>query len=814
MRGQEMNKTNKILVIDDESPLILMVDDNLANLQVLVALLEKKYKTAIAKDGFKALEFAKKKRPDLILLDIMMPDMDGFEVCAKLKESPETRDIPIIFLTAKVETEDVVKGFDLGAVDYVTKPFRRKELLARVKTHVKLKRAEDLLKQGLAEAQHLARMGSWVWNIQNNIFTWSDEIYHIFGLTSREFGTTSEAFLNFVHPDDREFVIQSVDAALYKQKPYSIDHRIVLPDGNELIVHEEAEVTFDDTGTPVRMLGTVQDITEKKRIEAELRKLSMAIEESINLVVIMDAEGTIEYVNPMFERVTGYSREEIIGQNPRILASGEIPKIEYKGLWNIIKAGKTWQGEFKNKKKNGEFYWVKGLISPIKNEEGTITHFLAIQEDISGKMLAEEKARYLSTYDRTTGLLNRERFIEILAEQVSGRKHGTLILADIDGFKLINEVYGHNMADEFLKSLSRLITETVEDIAASEQYIIGRLGEDEIAIAVPEKNGKEGWSIAEQIRKKVEAFKFSGESIRTTISAGIVECPKHGETTKELLSRVDAAVFRAKGLGKNRCHLFSPDDRDIENIHSRLRQKERIIRALEEDRLEPWFQPILDLRDNQIHHYEALARMRGEDGNIVLPGAFISISEALGLIDAIDRTVTSKTIRYQAHLRQRGHDLSFAMNISGKHLGNEDLLDFLKTTIGESGAEPGRLVFEITETAAIRDLEQAIRFINALKAMGCCFALDDFGVGFTSFVYLREMNVDFIKIDGTFIRELHEHKHDQGIVKAITTVARDMEIKTIAEFVEQEGTIPFLKEFGVDYAQGFLIGKPTPAPNV
>jgi EAL domain-containing protein (putative c-di-GMP-specific phosphodiesterase class I) len=277
-----------------------------------------------------------------------------------------------------------------------------------------------------------------------------------------------------------------------------------------------------------------------------------------------------------------------------------------------------------------------------------------------------------------------------------------------------------------------------------------------------------------------------------------------------LLSHADAAVFRAKGLGKNRCHLFSTEDQDIQNVHSRLKQKERILKALEEDRFEPWFQPILDLSDRQIHHYEALARMRDEEGNIVLPGAFISIAEALGFIDAIDQRITAKTIVRQAELQRQGIDLSFAMNISGKNLGDEQLLEYLRHTIHESGATPAKLVFEITETAAIQDLRQAIMFINALKAMGCQFALDDFGVGFTSFVYLREMAVDFVKIDGAFIRRLHEHNSDQGIVKAITMIAGTMGIRTIAEFVEKDETLHLLEQFGVDYAQGFLIGKPEP----
>ena len=791
--------------------LILLVDDNSKNLQILGTLLAKHYRTAFARDGERALEFVSRIHPDLILLDVMMPGMNGFEVCERLKSSPQTQDIPIIFLTAKTETEDVIQGFALGAVDYVTKPFHKEELLARVQTHIRLKRAEDLLKQGLAEAQHLAHMGSWLWDIQRNTFTWSDEMYRIFGRTHQEFDGTYEDFLTLVHPDDRQVVSQAIENALHQHTLYDLEHRIALPDESVRIVHEHAEVTFAETGAPVQMVGMIQDITERKQLETELKKLSLILEESINFVFITDIEGKIEYVNPTFERLTGYCREEVIGQNPRILSSGEASPHFYQDLWDTILSGKTWRGDFKNRKKNGELYWVKGLISPIKNERNQITHFLAIQEDISEKILAEQQAQYLAAYDRITGLLNREKFIETLNDYMSQNLSGILILTDIDGFKMINEAYGHNTADEFLKHLSHIIGRVVEELARNDA-ILGRLGEDEIAIAISGKYGKEGWEIAEHIRKTVEAVNFTDEAIRTTLSAGVIEFPGHALTTQELLSRVALAVYRAKEPGKNRCHLFAPEDRDIEAIHLQLRQKGRILKALEEDHFIPWFQPILDLQDHQIHHYETLARMYDDAGNILLPGSFIPVAEELGLIDAIDRRMMQQVIHYQASLRQQGHDVAFTMNISGKHVGDERFLDFLRITIAQSGADPQKLIFEITETAAVRDLEQAIRFINALKDMGCQFALDDFGVGFTSFVYLKEMHVDFIKIDGFFIRRLHEHRYDQGIVRAMTAVAKEMEMKTIAEFVERHEAIPLLKQFGVDYAQGFLIGKPAPQP--
>ena len=218
----------------------------------------------------------------------------------------------------------------------------------------------------------------------------------------------------------------------------------------------------------------------------------------------------------------------------------------------------------------------------------------------------------------------------------------------------------------------------------------------------------------------------------------------------------------------------------------------------------------LDLKDGGIHHYEALARIREENGNILMPSAFIETAERFGLISTIDRIIVQKVMKREAEAGRNGLSFSFGVNLSGKDLGDEELLFFLKSKILETKANPDHLIFEVTETATVRSLDKAIKFIKALKDMGCHFSLDDFGVGFTSFVYLREMEVDYIKIDGSFIRKLSENPHDQLFVKAIVDVAKGMGIKTVAEFVENKETIKLLKEFGVDYAQGYAIGKPAP----
>ncbi len=666
--------------------------------------------------------------------------------------------------------------------------------------------------KSFANAQRIAHLGNWDWNIIKNEIHWSDEIYRIFGLTPQEFGATYEAFLNFVHPDDREFVKKYVNEALYERKRYSIDHRIVRPDGAERIVHEQAEVTFDETSRAVQMVGTVHDITEQKKAEMEIRKLSTVIEQSINIVFTTDIKGDIEYVNPMFESVTGWSKHEVIGKNPRILASGLTTKAQYKELWDTILAGKIFRYAFQNKKKNGQLYWANGLISPIKNRAGGITHFLAIQEDITEKKKAEERVEYLAVYDELTGLYNRVRFMELTDKWIddakSSDRRSALLLIDIDEFKSINAIYGHNIGDEFLRHAAGLLKNSMEDI--HREGVLAHLGGDEFAVFITDIGEKDAVNIAEVVRRKIEGLYFTPLTTRFTASIGIALYPEHGAAVRELLSRADIAMYRAKASGRNRCHLYQPEDHDLEKIHSRLREKELIQNALNQDRFEPWFQPILDLKGNKIHHCEALARMRGEDGAILLPGAFIDTAEIFGLVGAIDRIIIEKTMRLQAAMSSQGSSLSFGMNLSGKDLEDGEILFFMRDKIRETGADPGRLIFEITETAAIHDMDKAVKFIKALKSIGCHFSLDDFGVGFTSFIYLREMGVDYIKIDGSFIKRLHKDENDRLFVKAIVDVAKGMGIKTVAEFVENEEIIELLRNIGVDYAQGYAIGKPAP----
>ncbi|MEE9543284.1 MAG: EAL domain-containing protein [Thermodesulfobacteriota bacterium] len=669
------------------------------------------------------------------------------------------------------------------------------------------------------KAQQIAQLGHWTLDHVKDEFVWSEEVYKIFDVDPKAFKANMKAFLDTVHPDDRDFVENSFNESLRKKTSYDIVHRLLLRGGEIKYVHEKGEPFYSSDGTPLRSSGVVQDVTDIKSAEEELVKLKMAIEQSVNIIMITDYNGHIEYVNPMFELVTGYSKDEVMGKDPGILSSHETDPEVFKDLWTTITSGEIWRGTIKNHTKAGDPYWCTNVITPIRGERGEITNFLAVQEDITAKKHAEERIERLVTYDELTGLVNRTRFSELLNEwlafDLSSGLSTTVLLIDIDQFRSLNDSFGHAAGDMILRSVAERLERTVSDIDArfkgsrSRESIIGRMGSDELAVFLPDRDAKYGLEAAEEIRENLMGVYAENVPVRVTVSIGLTIYPDDGTTSKTLFVKADAALLRAKGLGGNRSHLYRAEDMDLEQMHSRLKDKELIQHALDKGFFEPWYQPILSMDDGKINHYEALARMRDETGKIFLPGSFIATAEAFGLIGAIDRTIMEKTMRFQAQLMKEGKTLSFAMNLSGKDLGDESLIGYIKDKIEETGADPEKLLFEITETEAIHELKRATNFIKALKAIGCKFSLDDFGVGFTSFVYLKDMPVDYIKIDGYFIQNLDKNSDDQLFVKAIVDVANGLGIKTVAEFVQNTETLKILDEFGVDYAQGYFIGKPS-----
>ncbi len=699
----------------------------------------------------------------------------------------------------------------------------RKEIKARRKTEKTLKVSEEKYRLLIDNIPDIV----WIADEKCNIVFISPVVEKIFGYAPEEiYKEGGDFWHNNTHPDDIERMKAAYESFCRGEGKFEMEYRFRRKDGKYIWIYDRCIMLNLKIGGKNYAYGVCSDITGQKYLRDELSRLSAAVDGSVNVIFITDVKGQIEHVNAAFERTTGYSRAELIGQNPRFLKSGEASATLYEELWNTILSGKTWKGTLKNKKKDGQYYYCESIISPICNEKGQITHFLCVQEDITEKVELKEDLNLFTSYasfDGLTGLYNRTRFIELVEDwilQAGVHQYiGAILLIDIDRFRLINDTYGSKMGDDLLKRMAEFLKDILAEIdmqyfSVSKKEIMEsllcRMGGDEFAVFLPSRDAKESLETAEEIRRRMESFRFNDWTGHITISIGIVLYPAHGITLYDLFKKADAAVFHAKEVGRNRSRLYKAEDLVLEKMHSRMEWKGNIQNALKEDRIVPWFQPILDLENGAIRHYEALVRIIDKEGAIVLPGMFIDTAEAFGLIRDIDRIIIEKTLKYQTKLQQEGRTFSFSINLSAKDLDDRDFMEFLKHKVTEVPAHEDRPIFELTETAAVHDLGRAVKFIRDLKTIGCKFSLDDFGVGFTSFRYLKEMEVDYIKIDGSFIRMLTESKNDRLFVKSMVDVAQGMGVKTVAEFVENKPTIQIIRELGVDYAQGYFIGKPDP----
>ena len=542
-------------------------------------------------------------------------------------------------------------------------------------------------------------------------------------------------------------------------------------------------------------------------IESRFRELSSAVEQNPCAIIITDVKGIIQYVNEKFCRMTGFAPEEVIGKSPRIFKSGETETEEYKRLWETITSGNTWRGELHNKKKNGELYWGHTSISSIKNPDGIITHFIAVTDDVSKRKWLETKLVNLADRDPLTNLFNRRRFQEelesCLAQSQRYNLHGALLFIDLDNFKYVNDTLGHRTGDALLKVVAELLRKRLRNTDT-----LARLGGDEFAIILQRTDLAQTMTISKELVELVRRFATvkEGESLGITASIGIALFPDHGFDAEILLTHADLAMYQAKEEGRNRCCVYTNERKtQIEILQV---WKKRINNALLRDRIALYLQPILDIRSNHIAGHEVLLRMINDDGEHILPSNFLNFAERLGLIREIDRWVVSKAIHTIKNLHQVNNAQYLEINLSVKAISDPELLSIIKEGLTTSGINPAYLVMEIPESAIVENIQESKRFITTLKEMGCRFALDDFGIGFSSFNYLKNLLVDMLKIDGSLICDLLHKTEDQHLVKAMVGVAHGLGKETIAKFVNNEETIKLLQGYGVDYAQGYFIGEP------
>ncbi|HAG52845.1 MAG TPA: hypothetical protein DCL21_03565 [Alphaproteobacteria bacterium] len=468
--------------------------------------------------------------------------------------------------------------------------------------------------------------------------------------------------------------------------------------------------------------------------------------------------------------------------------------------------------EFWGRDLSGKICWsVSGV--PVYDLEGKFVGYRGISRNISAEKNSQNQVYWLGNHDPITGLFNQTRFYNELSRTIQNlrkyEREGVLAIVDIDQFKLINSQYNNEVGDNYLMHIGNILKKVIR-----QGDIVSRITSDKFSIMMPEISVEEAKIILDGLVKEVAESKmvYRNAKISATISVGLVGFPEHGINSSELVRKAEVATTRAKEKGRNRIHLFNPEEHNDSVIAKSLEMIDFISDCLENDRLVLYYQPIVLLSDtNHVARYEVLMRMIDREGNVVPPAELIQAAEDFGMHTKIDTEVATQAItQAKKWYHEDGKRVVLAINLSGLTFDDDELIAKLGTMVKNANLPKGTIVFEITETAALRDLSKAQTAIADLKRHGCCFALDDFGTGYSSFHYVKNLDVDFIKIDGSFIRNMTNSSEDHVFVKALYNVASEMKIKTIAEMVEDLPTAELLNEIGIDYAQGYYFGKPKP----
>ncbi len=531
------------------------------------------------------------------------------------------------------------------------------------------------------------------------------------------------------------------------------------------------------------------------------------------IVLTQNVSGNIITLNAYGEMLTHYSESELQGTPFLKILASEDRMLDLPASLDEIHLGK--RDQFRHEAitncKDGSTRHVAWLHSSLTWQSEGDPAVLSVGLDVTEYKRVEGHLAWLADHDPLTNLFNRRRFSEELEQVLSWADRyehpGALLFFDLDRFKYINDTSGHQAGDALLKMVSGMLSRTIRT-----DDITGRLGGDEFAVILPETKAEGAIEVAKKVLSHLNEAQLTINNRTHKISAsiGIALFPEHGNNVHDLLAAADLAMYQAKETGRSAWHLFSNDDHSRERMHTLVYWKEKIEYSHLHDNFLLYVQPIMDVKSKSIDYYEVLLRMRDSDGKVLSPAGFIPAAEQTGLIHAIDHMVLRKAIALAAKINQSDQAATFSINLSAHAFNDPELLPILKRELTYHNVDPTRLMFEITETAALENLPGARSLMAEIKELGCGFVLDDFGVGFSSFYYLRELPVDAVKIDGSFIRNLIQSEDDKILVKALCSVARGFGKRITAEFVENGEIFTILEEMDIDYAQGYFVGKPAP----
>lgn len=683
-------------------------------------------------------------------------------------------------------------------------------------------------KRKLAERNELrdlviatAHDGMWDFDALNNDLRFSPQWKAMMGYTDEDLAESRPDWRRMIHPDD----LARVQAGLREHLTGATElfesiHRMQRRDGEWRWMDCRVKALIEPDGRLRRLVGIEYDITERKIYEEALfrekESAQITLQSIGDGVATTDAEGCVEYLNPVAEELTGWRMDDAVGRPLEDIFRG-FHEETCEPLENPLTQAMERNRALKSVRptllirRDGNELYIESTASPIRNDKGDVSGGVLVFHDVSESRELNRRLSYHASHDILTGLVNRREFenrVDRALKSAKAREASyALLYLDLDRFKIINDTCGHQAGDTLLGQLGALLKARIRW-----RDCLSRLGGDEFCVLLESCSLEEARRSAEGLVKAIEEFKFNWEdrSFKLTVSIGVVPITSDNEDVASIINAADSACQAAKEAGRNRIHSFEENDIDLMRRRREIQWAARITNALEENRFELFRQTIMPLQEEEHgDHYELLLRMRDEKGSLVSPDLFITAAERYGIMPNVDRWVVENAFRWLVSEADERERLAMcSINLSGQSLADDKFLPFVVEQFHSSGLDGSLICFEITETSAIASYAQASRFISALKELGCRFALDDFGTGLSSFSYLKHFPVDFLKIDGSFVKEILHDPIDREMVRSINEIGHLTHKKTIAEFAENEEIIVMLRGMGIDYAQGYGVSEP------
>lgn len=831
---------------DDYRPRLLIVDDVHENLHALMNILREDHAITAATSGEKALELARRApRPNLILLDIKMPGMDGYSVLAHLKADPDTAEIPVIFVTALAESADEARGLALGVADYITKPVNPDLLRQRIATQLELQRyrRHPTRFDVVSHADPNRRPGLLVVDdMPENIHELLEALKDEYRLQVACSG--AKAIAQVVGPNPPDLIL--LDILMPEMDGYETCRRLkALPIGERIpvifvtvIEATEHKVRGFEVGAAdyITKPFDIDEVRARVRTHLELARLRNALEAQVrqrtalleqseekyriladyspNWEYWIGPDGSYLYVSPACERVSGHAPTEFFA-DPRLMESLIHP--DDLDAWHAH--APTAQDDagpliFRLLSRHGDERWIEHVCKPVYDRSGRFLGRRGSNSDITERRRTEQKLDFITHRDPLTGLANRALFGELLKNVIEHAEHTqgrfALLFLDLDNFKTINESLGHSLGDLLIIAVSRRLQGLLHDNST-----MARIGGDEFNLILDQTPDQPGIDLSAQhlLDGLSRPFRIDGNPVYIGASIGVALYPTDGEDSETLQRNAETALHQAKQQGRGLLRFFSPEM--TLRAKERLRMEADLRRAIERNELLLHYQPQTNLKTGEIVGLEALVRWHHPQRGLVPPGEFIPLAEESGLVVGVGDWVLRTACRQIEHWLEAGlAPRQTAVNVSAVQLSRGNLVERVSEILRETGIPPERLELEVTESFVMADRDQSFRSLAELRALGVCLSIDDFGTGYASFGYLQRIAAQKLKIDLSFVRDVTTNSGNASIVRAIIALGRSLGLEVIAEGVESPEQAEYLRALGCDAIQGYLISRPLPVAEI